>query len=43
MTAIILVILFIAIIFMGILAWGMCEAASEADDQEETENDNSQV
>ena len=43
MTAVIVVVLFVAIILLGILAWGMCAAASKADDQEETENDNSQV
>ena len=41
MKAILLVVILVAIIFMGVLAWGLCAAASEADDQEEKENDNS--
>ena len=39
MTAIILVIIFITMIFMAVLAWGLCAAAGDADEQEEKEND----
>ena len=39
MTTIILVFLVIALIFMLVLAWGLCKAASEEDERNEKEND----
>ena len=35
MTAVIVVVLFIAIILLGMLAWGLCAAASDAEEQED--------
>lgn len=43
MTAIILVLIFIALIFMTALTWGLCAAAGDADEQEEKENDKSNM
>lgn len=37
MTAIILVLIVITILLMGALAWGMCAAACDADEQSEEE------
>ena len=44
MTAIILVLIVITILLMGALAWGLCAAACDADEQsEEKEYDNGKV
>ena len=37
MTAIIVVLIVIAMIFMAVLAWGLCAAASDAEEQSEKE------
>lgn len=43
MTTIILATIIIAMIFMAVLAWGLCAAAGDADEQEEKENDKSNM
>ena len=40
MTAIILALIVIAILLVGALAWGLCAAAGDAEEQEEKEDAN---